>query len=70
MMNLALMRTATGKEDPVTSVAEDKFIRVNYSSDATQINHRVQVTDTSQHQLFRGDCVNQALMVKLLQRNH
>jgi transposase len=23
---------------------------------------RVQVTDTSQHQLFRGDCVNQAFM--------
>uniref|UniRef100_A0AAZ3S3D7 Uncharacterized protein n=1 Tax=Oncorhynchus tshawytscha TaxID=74940 RepID=A0AAZ3S3D7_ONCTS len=32
--------------------------------------HRVQVTDTSQRQLFRGDCVNQAFMVKLLQRNH
>ena len=32
--------------------------------------HRVQVTDTSQHQLFRGDCVSQAFMVKLLQRNH
>ena len=28
--------------------------------------HRVQVTDTSQHQLFRGDSVNQAFMVKLL----
>jgi hypothetical protein len=27
-MKLALMRTATGKEDPVTSAAEDKFIRV------------------------------------------
>ena len=26
MMKLALMRTATGKEDPVTSAAEDKFI--------------------------------------------
>ena len=32
--------------------------------------HRVQVTDTSQHQLFRGDCVNQTFMVELLQRNH
>ena len=30
--------------------------------------HRVQVTDPSQHQLFRGDCVNQAFMVKLLQK--
>ena len=28
MMKLALMRTSTGKEDPVTSVAEDKSIRV------------------------------------------
>jgi hypothetical protein len=31
---------------------------------------RVQVTDTSQHQLFRGACVEQAFMVELLQRNH
>ena len=30
--------------------------------------HRVQVTDTSQHQLFRGDFVNQAFMVELLQK--
>ena len=28
---------------------------------------RVQVPDTSQHQLFRGDSVDQAIMVKLLQ---
>jgi hypothetical protein len=28
MMTLALMRTATGMEDTVTSAAEDKFIRV------------------------------------------
>jgi hypothetical protein len=27
--------------------------------------HRVQVKNTSQHQLFIGDCVNQAFMVKL-----
>ena len=32
--------------------------------------HWVQVTDTSDHQLFRGDYVNQAFMVELLQRNH
>ena len=31
--------------------------------------HRLQVTDTSQHQLFTGDSVDQAFMVKLLQRN-
>jgi hypothetical protein len=32
--------------------------------------HRVQATDTSQYQLFRGDRVIQAFMVELLQRNH
>ena len=32
--------------------------------------HRFQVTVTSSHQLFRGDCVNQAFVVELLQRNH
>ena len=32
--------------------------------------HRVLVTDTSQHQLFRGDCVNQAFVDELLRRNH
>ena len=31
---------------------------------------RVQVADTSQHQLSRGDFVNQAFMVKFLQRSH
>jgi hypothetical protein len=55
MMKLALMRTVTGKEAPELP-AEDKFIRVK--------------CETSQHQLFRGDCVNQAFIVKLLQRNH
>jgi hypothetical protein len=30
----------------------------------------VEVTDTSQYQLFRGDCVNQAFVIELLQRNH
>ena len=30
--------------------------------------HRVQVTDTSRLQLFRGHCVNQAFMVKFLHR--
>jgi predicted exporter len=44
--------------------------KVSSSAVARTIKHRVQVTDTSQHQLFRGDCLNQALMVELLQRNH
>ena len=44
----------------VTSAAEDKFIRVtklrNRQLTAPQIAPpRFQVTDTSQHQLFRGD---------------
>ena len=26
--------------------------------------HRVQLADTSQHQLFKGDCVNQAFMLE------
>ena len=55
----------------VTSAAEDKFIRVtNLRNCSPNKCFRVQVTDTSQHQLFRGDCVNQAFMVELLQRNH
>ena len=50
----------------VTSAAEDKFIRVtSLRGCSPNKSHRVQVTDTSQHQLFRGDCVNQAFMVKL-----
>ena len=57
----------------VTSAAEDKLIRVtilrNQQLTAPQIApQRVQITDTSQHQLFRGDCMNQAFMVELLQR--
>ena len=49
----------------VTSVAEDTFIRVT-SLRIGQLTvpqiapHRVKVIDTSQHQLFRGECVNQA----------
>ena len=56
----------------VTSAAEDKFIRVTSLRNCSPKNclTRVQVTDTSQHQLFRGDSVNQAFMVELLQSNH
>ena len=60
MMKLTLMRTATGMEDPELPLLQR--IR-NYST-------RVQVTDTSQHQLFRGDCVNQDFMFELLQRHY
>ncbi|KAK6313187.1 hypothetical protein J4Q44_G00165340 [Coregonus suidteri] len=55
----------------VTSAAEDKFIRVTSLRNCSPNKcFRVQVPDTSQHQLFRGDCVNQAFVVELLQRNH
>ena len=50
----------------VNSAAEDKFIRVNSSLGCRPNKSRVKVTDTSQHQLFRGDCLNQAFMVELL----
>ena len=53
----------------VTSAAEDKFIELHIRNCSPSKCFRVQVKYTSQHQLFRGDCVNQAFMVKLLQRN-
>ena len=56
----------------VTSAAENNFVK-SYRPQKLQpkkMLHRVQVTDTSQHQLFRRDYMNQAFMVKLLQRNH
>ena len=70
MMELALMRTATGKEDPELSLLQRiSSLELPASEIAAQINAS-QVTDTSQHQLFRGDCMNHAFMVDLLQINH
>ena len=55
----------------VTSAAEDKFISVTSLRKCSPNKcFRVQVANTSQHQLFRGDGVNQAIMVELLQRNY
>jgi len=62
----------------VTSTAEDKFIRVTSLRNcqltapqiAAQVNASQTSTDTSQNQLLRGDCVNQAFMVELLQIDH
>ena len=65
MMKLALMRTTTGKEDPELPLLQRISLLELPASEIA-----VQVTDTSQHQLFRRDCVNQAFMVGLLQRNH
>ena len=56
MIKLALMKTETGKEDPELSLLQRiSSLELRASEIAAQINA---VTDTSQHQLFRGDCVN------------
>ena len=63
MMKLALMRTATGKEYPELSLLQrTSSLELTAPQIVSQIN-----ADTSQPQLFRGDCVNQAFMVELLQ---
>ena len=68
MMKLALTRTATGMEDPELPLLQRiRSFKLPASEIAAQIKCS---TDTSQHQLFRGDCVNQVFMVELLQRNH
>lgn len=37
---------------------------------AREIKEDTEITDASKHQVFKGDYVNQAYMVKLMQRNH
>jgi hypothetical protein len=71
MMKLALMSTTTGEEDPELPLLQRiHYFKLTAAQIAAQIKcFRVQVTDTSQHHLFRGDCVNQAFMDDLLQRN-
>jgi hypothetical protein len=63
------MRNATGKEDPELPLLQRiSSLEVNCTSDCSPNKcFRVQVTE---HQLFRGGCMNQAFMVELLQRNH
>ena len=71
MMKLSLMRTATGKEDPELPLLQRiSSLELPASEIAVQMLYNVKATDISQHQLFRGDCVNQAFMIELLQRNH
>jgi hypothetical protein len=85
MTKLALVRTATGEEDPdlpllqrISSLklpaseiaAQFLFHPVAFVSIVTHCTERHKVADTSQHQLFRGDCMKQAIMVALLQINH
>ena len=55
MIKLSLMRTTTGKENPELPLLQ------RISSLELTAPHRVQVTDTSQHQLFRGHCVKPGL---------
>jgi hypothetical protein len=51
MMKLALMRTATGNEDPKLPLLQRiSSLELPASEIAAQINSRA---DTSQHQLFR-----------------
>ena len=72
MMKLALRRIATGKEDPELPLLRSiRSLDLPDSEIAAQINVlKVQVTDTSQHQLFREDYVNQAFMDELQQKKH
>jgi hypothetical protein len=56
MMKLALMRTATGKKNPELPLLQRiSSLELPASENAAHINASVQITDTSQHQLFRGD---------------
>lgn len=68
---MSLMRTAPGQEDQEL-LADKTFIRFtnlhNHKSIAPQMPHRVQVIYTPQHQLLKGDCMKQAFMFKLLQK--
>ena len=57
MMKQVLMRTSTGMEAPELPLLQRiSSLELKASEIAAQILCRVQVTDTSQHQLFRGDC--------------
>jgi hypothetical protein len=65
MMKLALKRTATGKEDPELPLP-NRISSLELPALEIVAQNRVQVTETSQHQLLKGDCGNQAFIVKLL----
>ena len=54
-IKLALMRTYTGKEDPELPLLQRiNSVELTAPQITAQINvHRVQVTDTSRHKLFR-----------------
>ena len=57
MMKLALMRAAKGMEDPELPLLQRiSSLVTNIRNCSPNKCFRVQVTDTSQHKLFRGDC--------------
>ena len=64
--------TSSGMEDPEVPLLQRISSLELPASEIAPKNKcfRVEVTNTSQHQLSRGDSVNQAFMVKLLQRNY
>jgi hypothetical protein len=67
----AVAKTIKRYDETVSHYRCCSSLELPASEIAAHINaHRVQGTDTSQHQLFRGDCVNQAFMVELLQIYH
>ena len=68
-------RSVISRTLKVSSSAVAKTIKLydetgSWETPQENLLDRVQITDTSQHQLFREDCVNQSFMVKLLQRKH
>ena len=58
--------------DGAGSREDHRSLELPASEIAAQINASQSSSNRhiSTHQLFRGDCVNQAFMVELLQRNH
>ena len=70
MMELALMRTATGKEDPELPLLQRiSSLELTLSEISAQIN--ASQSSSNRHlNINCADCVNQAFMVEFLQRNH
>jgi hypothetical protein len=62
MMKLSFTRTATGMEDPELPLLQRIPASVTSLRNCSpNICFRVQVTDASQHQVFRADCMKSGL---------
>jgi hypothetical protein len=72
MMKLAVMRTATGKEDPELPLLQRiSSLLTSLTNCSPNKSSRVQVTDISTSTVQRIQVfVNQAFVVEVLQRNH